>query len=705
MSVIQNIRNKYIGFVIGSIVVALVGFLVMDAMQSNTRNMFGNDNTKMGDINGTRIDYKDYETKRTQYETNLKSRSKEGVLSEEERKQATTAAWDDMVNDIIIGAETEKLGIDLTDKELTDMLYSPYADANVQQGFRDEKTGVFNPELVKQHLQSLGQDKTGGRREEWKNFEEGIIRARKMQKYNDLITKGIYVPAFVVNHTQKLDQSKANISYVQIPYTTISDSTIKVSDDDVTAYINKNKKTYTAQESYANIEYVAFDIVPSAEDTATSLGVLTGLRDTFMKSNASNLEALVANNSEDAMMEKYFTESEIQMPNPTEVLNATLGTVIGPVFMNGSFKMVKVLDKKSKPDSARASHILIKIGESHNEEQAKLIIDSLEQQVKAGANLAMLAQMRSDDGSKDKGGDLGYFGQGQMVPEFNDACFDGKVGDLKVVKTQFGYHLIKITDQKAFKPATKLAIMSKSLVAGSPTTQAVYAKANEFIAKAKDATTFTSTAKTQGKDKRIAEYITPTATNINGVGNSRELSRWAFEAKIGDVSQVFNLDDKCVVANLTSRQEKGELLNAKAVKPQIEGMIRNEKKAKQITDKYKGKSSLEDIATMAATTVKTVDSISYQGGSNPEVAGEPKLIGAAFNKTLVNKMSPSISGTQGVYFMKVNNIIDANIPKDNPMMNMMKQQMSQQMTQSAGQMIPYILKQKAKIVDNRGKFL
>lgn len=705
MSVIQKIRNKYIGFVIGAIVVALVGFLVMDAMQSNVSNMFSGDNSKLGEVNGTRIDFKDYTAKREQYEQNLKSRNKDGIITEENRNQAQTAAWDDMVNDILMGSEMEKLGIDLTDKELVDMLMGPYAEQSVKQSFTDPQTGVFNPEKVKEFLNQLPQDKTGARREEWKNFEDGLIRSRKMQKYNDLITKGIYVPKFMVDLTQKWNESKASISYVNVPYSTISDSTIKISDEDVKAYIDKHQKMFTAQEAFANIEYVSFDIIPTREDTGASLGSLITLRDTFMKASDAALESLVANNSEETLSDNYLTEAEIKMPNPAEVLSAENGTVLGPLFMQDAYRMVKVLDKKSKPDSVKASHVLIKIDEKRNEDQAKTIIDSLEAAVKGGANLAAIATASSEDpGSGSKGGDLGYFGQGQMVPEFNDACFNGQVGDLTVVKTQFGYHLIKVTDQKSFKPAVKLAIMAKSLLPSTTTTSAVYAKANQFVANAKDAAAFNAEAKKVKMDKRIAEYITGTAQEITGLGKAREISRWAFGAKIGEVSPVFNLENKCVIAILSSRQEKDALMSVKTVKPQVESMLRNEKKAKIIADKYKGK-TLEQIAAASASQVKMADSITYAGGTNPEISTEPKVIGGAFNKNLMNKVSEGIQGNQAVYFIKVNNINEATIPKDNPMMNMMRQQMASQVTQSAAQMIPYILKQKSKMVDNRAKMM
>ncbi len=703
MSVIQSIRNKYIGFVVGAIVVALIGFLVMDAMQSNVSSVFGNDRSLLAEVNGKRIDYRSYEELRGKYEQNMKSRSKDGNITEEQKTQIQTQVWDDMVKESLMTDEMEKLGIDLTENELRDMLTDPiFADQMIQQNFRDPNTGVFDPSRVQQYINNLGQDKTGEQRKEWADFQDALIKNRKMTKYTDLITKGIYIPKFMMDMNAKLKSATSSISYVNIPYTTISDSTIKVSDEEITNYMKNHMEMFKSPEASASVNYVVFDIIPSRDDSAQSLGALMNLREEFTTS--ANSEELVAKNSEETFKDFYYSEKNLEMPNPTEVINSAVGSVTGPVFMNGSYKMVKVMDKKSMPDSVKASHILIAINDKRNEESAKSLSDSLENLIKSGTPLEALATSMSDDkGSAAKGGDLGYFAQGMMVPEFNDACFNGNKGDLKVVKSDFGYHIIRITDQKDFKPAVKVAMISKSLVAGKATMDAAFAKANEFISKAKDAKTFTETAKAMNKDKRIAEYITKTQARIQGLGNARELSRWAFESKIGNVSPIFNMDDKCIVATLSARSEKGSLPPIDIVRPQMEGMLKREKKGKMLIDKFKGKSSLEEIASLSQMMVKNADTVLYLGGGNQEIGYEPKIIGSAFNKALVNKLSPGIAGESGVFFIKVKNLVETPAAP-NPMVEMERMQILQQTKGQVDQMIPMVLKKKAIINDNRSTF-
>jgi peptidyl-prolyl cis-trans isomerase D len=709
MSVIQKIRNKYIGFVVGAIVVALIGFLVMDAMQSNVRSIFSGDQTLLADINGKRIDYKNFEVLRQKYEENMKQRSKDGNLTDEERSQLMDQTWSDIVNETLINEELEKLGLGFTEKELQDMLTGPFADPMVQQNFADPNTGIFDPNRVSQFLSQMGQDKTGQQRAQWKEFEEAMIKNRKMTKYTDMVTKGIYLPKFMMEDMSKQQTGVSAISFVQLPYTMINDADVKVSDDEIKKYMEKNKELFTTQEATAKAEYVVFDIIPSKEDTAESLGSLLTVRDAFVAAT-ENEEFLSQNNSEETLRDVYYTEKTLEAINPAEVLASAVGAVTGPFYMNGSYKMMKVVDKKSMPDSVKASHILIAITEQRTEAQAKASIDSIEAMVNSGADFAQLAATRSDDQNSGKmGGDLGYFTQEAMEGQLSEIVkesFAGKVGDKKVVKTQYGYHLINITDQKNFQTAVKVAVMSKTLQAGQATTNAAFAKANEFAASAKDAASFTETAKKLGKDKRVADNITKTQQIIPGIGSARELTRWVFDAKIGSVSQIFNLDDKCIIAVASNRQDKGTMANIETVRTQVEGILKRDKKGQMLIEKAKGKTSLQDLALLGNTTVKNADTVIYVGGGNNEIGFEPKVIGAAFNKSLVNKVSPGIPGEQGVYFITVKNIQPGTsmFNDKDPMFNMQRRSMERQMTQQAQNIIPYVLKKAAKIEDNRSNF-
>lgn len=703
MSVIQTIRDKYIGLVVGAIIVALIGFLVMDAMQSNVRSIFSGDQTLLAEINGQRIDYKKFEALRARYEENMKSRSKDGNLSDMERSQINEQVWNDLVNETVMNSEIEKLGIDLTDKELQDMETGQYPDPMIRQSFTDPNTGMFDASRVSQYISSLAQDQTGESRKQWREFEEGMIKSRKQTKYTELISKGIYFPKFLIEEMVKQKSSVASVNYVQLPYTLVSDSSIKISDDDIKQYMQKHERMFKSQEDNAKLEYVAFDIVPSKDDTAASLGVLNTLKAEF--DSTKDAADFVARNSEENLRDYYFTEANLEAPMPAEVINSAVGAVTGPFFFNGAYKMIKVLDKRSMPDSVKASHILVAITKDRDEKQAELIADSLMLQIQGGADLAMLASTRSDDqGSAKKGGDLGYFPQGAMVAEFNEACFNGKTGDLKKVKTQFGFHIIRVTDQKDFKPAVKIAAVTKALVAGNVTIQGAFAKANEFAGSAKDAKSFADAVKKFNKDKRVVPNVTKNMSVVPGLGSARDVARWAFEGKLGGVSPVFNLDDKCIVAILVDRQEKGSIPTVESIRPQIEQMLRNEKKGQMLAKQYDGKASLEEIAAASAQQVKSADTVILAGGGSSEIAYEAKVLGAAFNKANLNKMSKGIAADQGVYYIFVKAQTPGTANPNDPSYAMERSQMEGGMRSMAQNMLSYVLKKKAVIEDNRFNF-
>lgn len=580
------------------------------------------------------------------------------------------------------------------------MFTGPNPDPYVKQSFTDPNTGIFNPGQVAQYDAQIKQSKDPAQIKQWSDFKESVMKNRRINKYINLVKGGLYAPKFLLDEAAAQSNTLADISYVMVPYTAVSDNDVKVSEAEIKEYMSKNKNRYIRDEDKASIEYVNFPIIPSKADSAKSLGYLEKVREDFVK--ATDAEVFVGEHSDDLFDDVYYNENTLTSENKEALLNAGVGTVIGPYYDNGRYKLSKVLSKKSLPDSVRASHILIKIDQNRNEEQAKASIDSLEKMIKSGTDFATLAAQRSEDGGSGKqGGDLGYFAPGQMVPEFNEACFEGSTGDLKIVKTQFGYHLIKIVDQKNFKPNIKIATVAKIMEAGQETINAAYAKANQFLQGAKNEKTFSDNAKKMGRDKRVANEINKTQSIVPGLGNVRSLVRWAYEAKPGDISAVFNTDDQCIVARLVSRTPAGELGTIENYKTEIESEIKKEKKAEKIAAKAKG--SLEQVASAYNTEVRQADSVSMMGPRGGNLGFEPKVFGASQNKNLVQKVSGPIPGQQGVYFVSVRNRMDLNKPE---MRNAFieRMQVEGQYLRAVDQMIPAVLKKKAQIEDNRAMF-
>jgi peptidyl-prolyl cis-trans isomerase D len=700
MSVIQTIRNKYLGVLIGAMVLALVGFLAMDAVQSNTSSFFQKDRT-LGSVNGTKLNAQEYGDMEKEYIENAKTKEKN--FDDDKLNESKDNAWNDYITEKLMQSEYEKLGITVTDKELQDMLTGPYPDPYIQQLFRDPKTGAFNPQSVKDYLtQQLPQSKEPGDRERWNKVEAQLIKQRMAQKYSSMLTNGVYTPKAQIENMLAERTSTAAISYVKVAYDTAT-AGIKITDEDINAYMNKYKSNFTLEESMRKCEYVAFDIIPTSADSGLSLGKINELQNEFATS--TNISDVVVK-GDGVIDNKFYVKGTAPTPAIDSALNKPVGTVVGPIYENGAFKLIRIMAKKNVPDSARASAIIIAINENVKKETAESKIDSLQKAAKAGADFAALAKAYSDDKSNsDKGGDLGFVSAESLPDGFRDSVFYGKVGDIAKILLPQGYALVKVTGQKDFKEASKIAVLSKTLAPSELTINTANNKAAKFAAAAKDKTSFDAAVKKENLMKRVAEGMFENQRAVQGIeGSAREVIKWVFENEKGAVSPVLNLQNKCVIATVTEVFEKG-LAPAALARPSLEKELIRQKKAKMIAEKYKGMTSLEAIASKAGTQVLTADTVRL-AGANEAIGNDAKLIGACFNKANLNKVSSAIEGNEGVYFINVKsqNIAPATtIPA--AQIEQTRMMMQNQTMQNLNNRLGDLLKKKNKVVDGRSNFM
>ncbi len=706
MSVIQNIRGKYLGVMIGTIVVALVGFLFMDSVQNNSMSIFGDNDNSLATVEGNAITNAEYNDIEKRYMENAQKENPE--LSDREQEEVRMNAYQDMVNQKLLEKEYQRLGIAISDKELAEMETDPqFADPIIQQNFRNEQ-GMFDPSRVTSFVTQLRSGKVDTtQRKAWMGLEKQLIESRLAQKYSTLIGLGMYVPkAFLDSKIGERNQV-ASIDYVKIPYDKITDDKVKVTDEDCKAYMTKYANLFQLPEPMRKCEYVAFDIIPTAADSALSLGVVrNGMADMATASDIQ--EFLGKNNSEEGFDNNYYSKGKSPNAAIDSAINAGVGTVLGPIYDKGAFKAVKVISKRDLPDSVKASHILVAFSKEVSEEDAEKKIDSLKKIVTA-ANFAQIAATASEDpGSKEKGGDLGYFGKGMMLKEFNDTCFLSAKGSIKKVKTNAGFHIIYITDQKDFKPCAQVACLTKSLTASSTTRNAVSNIANKFLSTASNKAAFDEGVKKAGLNKKVAENLVATQNVINGLGSGRDLVRWAFDdkTKIGNVSPIKTIKDgyteKYVVACLSEVAEKG-MAPVSIVRTQLEGVIRKEKKAKMIADQFKA-GTLNEVATKAGSIVSSADTVLFAAGMNPVFGNEAKVVGAAFNEANKGKVSTGIAGNDGVYFISTKNIINSNATITDMDRAREKQMMVGALQQTMSKSLTGVLRKRANIVDNRSKF-
>jgi peptidyl-prolyl cis-trans isomerase D len=716
MSIIQQIREKAAWLIFGLIALSLIGFLLMDAFVGRSR-LFGNRSTVVGTVNGEKIEDNAFQKMVSLEETQYRNNGY--PVNEASQQSIRERVWDQMVEDALLSEDYNTLGLEVTDKEVNDMLVGANAIPQVRQAFTDQKTGVFDAQGAAARINQLrtlwktGPKKSGDNREyEFARsfFEESvpqIIKMRLKEKYAALFTNSTYVPKFLIEKANADNSQIASISYTNTPYYTVPDSSIKVSDAEIEEYVNQHKDNFHQEES-RSIAYVIFDASPTKADSSRLHDQLAEMKAEFAKS--TNPEAFLARMGSDIpYADMYVPKTQLQIPSKDSVTSLAKGEVYGPYLDAGSYVLAKKIDEKTLPDSVKARHILVATADRNGQQLmpdslAKKKIDSIKNLLDHGANWDTVALKFSDDpGSKEKGGDLGYFTVGRMVKEFEDFCFNGKKGETKIVKSPFGYHYIQIEDQKNFEPAYKIAQLSKKIEASTETDNTASGLASKFAGENQDGKSFDQNLQKQGLQKLLAPDITPSEFTIPGLGPNRQLVKWIYEASLGNVSEPFSVGDKYVVAQVTEINKEGLMTPAKA-RAQVEPILRNKKKAEIIIKKLNNPATLEAAASAGGQSILKADSITFNSINIPNVGMEPKVVGSAFDKQLAGKpASQPIAGNGGVFVIKVENVSATS----NPNADLQQQRMMMEQ-QEKGRVSPnvlvYSLRKQAKIKDDRTNF-
>jgi peptidyl-prolyl cis-trans isomerase D len=711
MQIIQGIREKGAAIVIVVISLSLIGFILMDAKQGSN-NMFRSASGSIGKVNGKSIELEEFNKKVRVIEAQEEQQSGAKVTASRSA-QIREQVWNQLSVESIFYSEAAKLGIDFTSKELNAILTSndPSNPLLQDKQMIDSATGLLDMSKVSQAISNIKKMK-GERRD---MIDAQVIEPQKIAsvstKYLALLNASTYYPAWMEEKDIAETKGFANISYVAIPYNTISDSTIKVSDNEIEKYVQKNKSLFK-QEAGRLISYVTFSQLPSSADSARTKSVVESLKNDFI--NETNVKSFLARNTSTIDFDTAFqSKSKINSIAIDTILKLGVGSVYGPYVDKNNYVLAKYIATKMFPDSVKARHILIgtvnpQTGEPIMEDSiAHKRADSLFAAIKAGADFTSLVkQFSTDEGSKDKGGEYEKIYYGQMVPEFNEFVFSKPVGSRDVVKTQFGYHIIEVLNQKGLAPTYKIGFMAKEILASEETVNKASLDATKLSAE-KNQKNFDAYIKKNGLSKISNPGLIK--ENDAAVGpqlqDARQLVRWIFGAKQGDVSEPYSIGDQFVVAVLDKIQEEGTQ-DVTTARPMAEGVIRDQKKAEEITKKLSGKTTLESVATVYNKQVLTAGEDSSLTFKAQEIKGlgfEPKLIGASFNKANMNKVSEPIAGKTGVYVFKLNSISNKAANTAEETQQFRTQQISTLRSQVSMNWFEG-LRKKATIKDNRSKF-
>lgn len=706
MSIIQSIRDKAAPVTIGVIAISLIGFILMDAGRSGLGGGVSPTDA-VGSINGVDVSYEAFQAKMKLNEQMYQMNGRN--IDDMTRQQIYSDTWRSVVEEELLEQEYRKLGIDVTDKEYNDMLFGKNPPEWLKGQFVNER-GEFDAVAAKQALNEVKKGKTGVDKDLINDvYLEPMVQGAKRNKYFSLLQNSAFVPKWMAEKTIADNNMVASFSFVTAPYSSVADSTVKVTDEQILEYARKHADEFKTEENSRSIAYVSFGFEPSAKDTADVLNALNGLKADFAA--AADPGAFVSRNgSGQPFYDGYFSKSRIQIPAKDSIIGAGIGGVYGPYLDVQSYVLSRVVDVKEMPDSVKAKHILIGTYDPRtqqpklDEATAKKRIDSIEALIKGGANFDSLAVKLSDDeGSAVKGGDLGFFGQGSMVKEFNDFCFEKRTGEMGVVKTQFGYHLIKITGQKNFGPAYKIAYLSRAIEASQATINEALLKANSFASTAKDVKSFDAAVEKGKYTKLVAEEIRENEYTVGALGVNRPLVKDIFEASVGEVlPEPVEMANQFVVVVVTG-EEKAGLPSAKKLRPMVEAIVRNEIKGKALVEKVSGATTLEAAAQKWGVQVQRADSISFLSPSLP-VAGYELLAGGyGFYKAGLNKVSKPFAGNTGAFLVRPEAIgakadAAANVAE---MANTLLSQQKNTLLYSSMD----ALRKAANVVDKRSKFL
>ncbi len=668
MATLQKIRTKAGVFISVLIGIALLAFILTDLLNSGG-SLLRNKQFEIAEIGGETVDYTEYQNfvneKTSFYELQM-GRALSGLDNEQIRSEA----WRELVKSKVIAMENHTLGLEVSPAELLDLVTGENIDPMVRQIFTDPNTGQVNTPQLMNFLRNFNQVE-GDNRTFWLYIEKQIYSNRLNEKYNNLISKGVYTTKLEVEVDNFERSNQVDFDYVLLKYETIADADIKITDSDIKAYYNENKDKYE-QKATRDIRYVTFEVKPSERDVAENLASINQLVAEFKSTKEA--EQYVGLNSETVAPALFVKKGDITYAELDSFVftQAVAGDVFGPYTENEAYKLAKVIEFASRPDSVRARHILIRPeqnGRFKTMDDANRTIDSLMNIVKIDSTqFSALAATFGMDGTSTVGGDLGWFKEGAMVKEFNDSCFAAREGKILKLNTQFGVHLVQVTGRGAETRKAKIAYIDRAITPSDETRNQLFAVANRFAGENQSLDDFEKSSKKMKYNILVADNLNDMDRNIPGLDSPRELVKWAYEAELNQVSKVFEFGDIYVVAILTAIREEG-IAPVEQVKAQITVELMKQKKAEKLTAKLnealKGAASINDVASKLGTTAVKATAINFNSFQVTGAGADNEVIGFAVTIPK-DKLSKPIESTSGVFVINVTSVTPAPTELDLP---------------------------------------
>lgn len=663
MATLEKIRSKA-GLLVLVVGLALFAFIIGDFLNSGS-TYFRQSQERVAKVDGEVIKIQDYQGRIDEMTEMYKMQSGQSSLPEEYMNQIRQSVFDAMVQEVVLDEATDKLGMQVSPEELFDMVQGENISPMIQQMqmFVNPQTGQFDKTALLNFLKTIDDDNIANypadqqaqliqARNFWLFWEKNIKRQRLEQKYTTLLSKAVSANVLDAKEAFNDVSENSDIVYAMQSYASIPDSTVDVSKSEIEKLYNQRKELYKQKEGKV-IKYIAVDIRPSQEDYDKASADIESLKEEFKTSE--KVADIVNENSEVPYMDAFFTENAFDPEMKQFATTAEVGDVYGPVFDNDKYRMFKLVDKTVAPDSVKVSHIML--ANTGDEARTTVLADSLMNVLKNGGDFAELAKQFSADQAAENGGELGWFTEITALrgvnDDFKNAVFSTPVNNVVKVKSLYGTHLVKVTEKTNNVNKYKVADIDMTVSPSSKTYSNIYNELNQFISKNSDLAKLDDAAKEAGYN--LISGVTVTADNqtLGSIKNSRPVIRWAFQNDKGKISEIFECDDKFVIAGVEGTLKEG-YRSVASVTPALRAEIAAQKKGEKIAADLKAK-NLTSVDAYADAMGSRVDSVKFINFGTRRIAGigvEPKM-NAMVSIAEVGQLSEPVIGNNGVYVFKV----------------------------------------------------
>ena len=663
MATLEKIRSKA-GLLVLVVGVALFAFIIGDFLNSGS-TYFRQSQEKIAEVDGVVIKIQEFQNRVDEMNEMYKMQTGSTSLPEEYQTQIRQSVFDGMVQEIVLNEATSDLGLTVSPEELFDMVQGENISPMIQQMqmFVNPQTGAFDKAALLNFLKTIDTENIASypadqqaqllqARQFWMFWEKNIKRQRLEQKYTTLLSKAVSANKLDAKDAFDASAVSSDMVYAMQSYSTIPDSTIQVSKSEIEKLYNQRKELFKQKESKV-IKYISVDIRPSQEDYDNASAEIEALKKEL--ATTTRVADLVAENSEIPYVDAFFSENALDPEMKQFVKTAAVGDIYGPVFENDKYRMFKLVDKTVAPDSVNVSHIMLANTGDEAAVQAKA--DSLLAVLKDGGDFAALAKEFSVDQAAERGGELGWFTEATALrgvnEDFKNTVFSTAVNGYAIVKSAYGTHIVKVTDKTANVDKYKVADIDMTVSPSTKTYGNIYNELNQFISKNRDIDKLDDAAKEAGYN--LLSNVTVTANDqvLGTIRNSRPVIRWAFQNGKGSISEIFECDNKFVIAAVQGTLPEG-YCSLESVTPMLRSELVAQKKGEQISQALAAK-NLTSVDAYAQAMGASVDSVKFVSFSTRRIAGigvEPKL-NAMVSLAQKGLVSAPVAGNNGVYVFDV----------------------------------------------------